>query len=220
MMGNATEAFNAAWYSKQTGDSVTARNELRKHNTIEYMACNLDGLCLGETAVWEAKHTSDYDFGEREAKTIESLGQYYLPQLTHNMLVLGLEQARLSAFFGNGRWDYLTVELDPFYADALLEAEAKFWQCVKSDTPPVDLPAPPPPPAVDKMRIVDMEAAKSNAWAASASDFLVHKSAAKIFEDSKTNLKKLVDKDVKEAYGYGVRITRAKNGALTVKEDK
>lgn len=207
MLGNATEEFNAAWYQKQTGDTVTNRGESR---SIEgsYMACTLDGLCKGGDAVWEAKHVGGYE-------SFETVAGRYAPQLHHNMIVCGLERAVLSVISGNSGYDYAEFELDPFYAEALTEAEEKFWRCVQEDTPPHDI-TPSIKPSWDKMRVVDMTG--NNEWALHAGIYLDNKDAHKAFESAKRSLKKLVDDDVREASGYGITVARDKRGALRFKE--
>lgn len=211
MMGHATEEFNVAWYEKITGDSVTNRNETRKHPKIPYMACNLDGICKGGEAVWEAKHVGGFE-------TIDIVIQRYMPQLHHNAGVCGLNEAVISVLIGNGKYEWFPVDIDPFYLEQVIEAEESFWKCVTSDTPPVNLPEPPKPPPHDKMREVDMSG--NNQWASLAVDYFDNHGAAALFEKSKSELKKLVDPDVKKAYGYGLVIQRDKRGALRITEDK
>ncbi len=58
-MGNATEEFNAFWYTKQTGREVTARNQFARHRTIPYLIANLDGITTskdGRPAYIDFKH--------------------------------------------------------------------------------------------------------------------------------------------------------------------
>jgi len=218
VMGQYTEALNVAWYEKNTGDTVSARGKSAASKTHEWMSCTLDGICLGGDAVYEAKHTGGYDFASRSPKTIESLASYYAPQLHHNMLVCGLNLAILSAFLDNSKWDHIRVEKDPFYCDALMEAESRFWLCVQRDTPPVDIPAPPPPPKFEKMRSVDMDG--NNRWASAADCWLTNREAAAAFESSRKDLKSCLDPDVGKAYGHGVVAVRSANGAITIREHK
>jgi predicted phage-related endonuclease len=211
MMGHATEDFNAAWYEKKTGDTVTNRGGHRVHDAVKYSACSLDGICRDGSAVWEAKHV-----GGREDR--ETIVCRYMPQLHHNMFVCGLNMAVLSVFEGNSHWWSQEIAADPFYMEALCEAEEAFWKCVTGDRPPVDLPAPPSPPPFDSMRIVDMTG--SNQWAASAADYLANETAAKAFEKARKELKGLVEVDVRRAYGHGICIERDQRGALRFREMK
>lgn len=53
-----------------------------------------------------------------------------------------------------------------------------------------------------------------------ASDWLGARAAAKVFKAAETTLRESVAADVRCAYGYGIEITRARNGALRIKETK
>lgn len=211
MMGHATEEFNAAWYEYKTGDRVTNRNEHRVSSDMEHVACSLDGLCRGGAAIWEAKHVG----GNEDAETVINR---YMPQLHHNMMTCGLDVAVLSVFEGNSVWWAQEVSRDPFYVEAMIEAEAAFWDCVQNDRPPVDLPKPPDPPPFDQMRVVDMTG--SNMWAYYARDYFEYEEAAKTFETAKKELKGLVEADVRRAHGHGICIERDRRGALRFKEIK
>lgn len=213
MMGQFTEDFNAAWYTKQTGDRVTARGKtlgpnIKELDAAPFLACNLDGKCREGDAIWEGKHTNAFT-------NMEDAIVKYVAQLHHNMLCAKRQLAVLSVFFGNLRWECQEIEMDPFYAEALLDAEERFWRAVKTDTPPYSesTKAEYNP---SKMRKVSMQG--SNAWAALADDYLSTQEAAKKFTEAKSGLKELVEPDVKEATGHGICIKRSKNGALTVKE--
>lgn len=211
MMGHATEPFNAAWYTKKTGDPVTKRNEWRQHPSCDFASCSLDGLCQDGAAIFEAKHIG----GHEERETIINR---YMPQIHHNAEVCALGVAVLSVFEGNSTWWKQEIEIDPFYTEALFEAEARFWKCVQEDTPPVDLPAPPEPPPFDKMRTVEMTG--NNYWASLAADYLENEGAAKTFEAAKKDLKGLVEHDVRLAFGHGIEIARDQRGALRFRRMK
>src|SRR5574340_1019565 len=107
-MGSFTEPFNRLWFEKRTGLEVidAGREVLSIDNP--FMACTLDGMVTedGETMVWEAKHVSAF------AKPDEIKARY-LPQLTHNMIVTGAEQAILSVFYGTLKYEFYRFDLDP-----------------------------------------------------------------------------------------------------------
>ena len=208
-MGSYTEAFNAAWYEKQTGNVVQGGGKLVQHPTIAYMRATLDGEvfdpisdeCLG---IFEAKHC-----GTRN--TDAELFARYVPQLTHNCLCTGASFAVLSCFKGNGDWMLMEYLLDPDYAARLVEAEAAFWACVKSGEPPCAVPAEPTPKAVG---VVEYDMAASNSWASNAGDYLETRLAAERHEDAKKALKELVPADASKCFGHGIEIKRDKRGAL------
>lgn len=60
----------------------------------------------------------------------------------------------------------------------------------------------------------------NNQWANEAIIWSMTKQSAKDFEGASKALKSMVEPDVAEAHGHGIRITRAKNGNLTIREVK
>ena len=218
LMGTATEALNAAWYHHKTGDLVTDVQGFVANHEHGYPAhATLDGLCHGGSAIWEAKHTGGYDFAAKGRRTIDTVRALYMPQLQHNMMVCCLNKAVISVFFDNSSWDYCEVEADPFYQEALREAESTFWANVQSGEPPNSIAVIAPPTTVAEYREVDMTG--NNAWAVAAADYLRLKPEAEAFEDSVIALRSLVEYDVGTAAGYGVRIRRDKRNAMRIYED-
>lgn len=207
-MGIWTEAFNRIWFTKTTGRSVVAAGDQRICFEHPFMGCTLDGLTDGGKSVWEAKHVSAF-------WKDEEVVQKYIPQLTHNMIVCGLDRATLSVFFGNHKHAVFEFELDVDYARDLIEAETVFWDAVLSGVEPVIRAVKYDGP-VDKK--VDMTG--NNEWADLAETFISKKLAAKQFEDAKDGLKKLIPDDAVEAFGHGISAKRSKTGSLTIKETK
>lgn len=205
-MGTFTEPFNIQWFEKQTGRKVTDNGNQRLSDTHSFMGCTLDGLTDDGLTIFEAKHVSAF------SKEEEILDRYY-PQLTHNMLVCGLEKAVLSVFFGTMKWERFEVTLDALYADILVGAETKFWDCVKTMTPPVAVKVSAP---VNAIRRVDMQG--NNQWANAAVQYQQNAIAKKLHDEAATTLKGLVESDVMEAFGHGIRIKRDKRGALRISE--
>ena len=205
-MGVFTEPFNIEWFTKQTGRHVTNNGDQRSSDRHSYMGCTLDGLTDEGLTVFEAKHVSAF------AKDDEILDRYY-PQLTHNMLVCKVKKAVLSVFFGNHKWEMFEVNLDDLYADILVGAEEKFWKCVQDKTPPVAVRVSAP---IDAVRRVDMTG--NNAWASNVVQLQQNVLGKKLYDEATANLKKLVEDDVMEAYGHGIRIKRDKRGALRISE--
>lgn len=206
-MGNWTEPFNVAWFEKTTGRKVTNQGDERMSWDQPFMACTLDGLTDNGETVFEAKHVSAF------TKEDEVFDRYY-PQLTHNMLVCGVQKAVLSVFFGNNKHQTFDVNLDPVYAAILINAEIKFWECVKTGMPPVVIEA---PAKVDPTKRVDMTG--NNHWAALVNQLRTNKPQHLQYEEAKDELKKLVAPDVAIASGYGIELKRDKKGSLRFKGD-
>jgi hypothetical protein len=81
--------------------------------------------------------------------------------------------------------------------------------------PPGPLPGSTVP--VEAVRIIDMQG--NNAWGSAADAWLQHRCAARACETAAKSLRALVEADVREAYGHGVRIARDRAGRLLLKED-
>lgn len=206
-MGSFTEPLNAAWYEKQTGNTVINRGEIAQHATIAYMRATLDGRvydAFGNRYVWEAKHV-----GVRQ--TDAEIFERYVPQLAHNRLCDGADGTILSTFKGNGDWLTWEYAPDAAYEAALVEAEARFWECVRTGEPPVPLPLPAAPkPKGVKEYSMDGH----NEWASHAADYVETALAADRHEIAKKSLKALVPDDASRCAGHGIVINRTKAGAL------
>ncbi len=210
-MGTWTEPLNRHWYTLTTGNEVTRAGETCQHKDHAFMRCSLDGFVVAENAIFEAKHVNQFS-------KIDAIAQKYMPQLHHNMSVVGVERAVLSVFVGTMTYEHLIVDADPFYTANLIEAEEYFWRCVTEMTPPgeIKIDATPATPAL--LRSVDMTG--NNEWGFLAAGWLENKKAAAAFDNATKGLKSLVEFDVGEATGHGLKVTRAKNGNLTVRESK
>lgn len=141
VLGQWTEEFSRQWFERQTGLSIEEAGNFRRHEEHSWMTCTLDGLVRhhdGRLSVFEAKHTST-------RATPHELIARYTPQLTHNMLVTGTDEAVLSVLYGNAKWEAYTVELDLFYAAELAELEQRFWDCVQTGKRPSARRVQPPP---------------------------------------------------------------------------
>ena len=66
---------------------------------------------------------------------------------------------------------------------------------------------------MEAIKIVDMEA--SNSWGDLATTYLRTREAHGEHELAKTELKKLVPEDAKEAIGHGIKAKRSKSGAIS-----
>jgi len=210
-IGVATEALNIAWFERKTNRPCTVHPDPFVSADRPFMRANVDAMTDNGCAVVECKHRRfNFNMADSLAK--------YQPQLTHNMVVLGVRDAYLSVFFGTDTWECAHVTLDPFYAEALIERESEFWRCVQSGERPAELlpiAAPVPP---EEWVTVDMTG--NNEWADAAARYAASAGPAKDFAQSQKDLKALVPDDAGEATGHGVRIKRAKNNSLRISEVK
>jgi predicted phage-related endonuclease len=208
MLGCWTEAFNRQWYEQLSGEHVTETGKSFACARYDWRRCTIDGLIEATGAIWEAKHTSAF------AKPDEVL-ERYMPQLQHNMAVVGVDRAILSVIFGNHRFEIFEVAADWLYQVELLDAEQHFWDCVQTGREPMAV-EPPPAPRPIGTREICLEG--NNAWASAAFDWLTHREAAKVHASACTSIKSLVDEDVSRAFGHGIEAKRSKSGAITIRE--
>lgn len=214
-MGSFTEPLNIAWFEKNTGRKVIAPSEMAGGGVIRaekrplpFMSCTLDGWVAEQgdlpEGVFEAKHC-----GVRN--TDAELFSRYVPQLTHNCLCTGARVAFLSVFKGNVDWCVFEYELDDGYAERLVEAEAAFWNAVRTGEPPCPLP---PAPTPKPKGVKEYDLTGSNEWASHAADFIETELAADRHEIAKKSLKALTPDDASRCYGHGIEVRRDKRGAL------
>ena len=206
-LGIATEKLNRRWYEANTGQVVTDVQKRIRHPAIRWMAATLDGRLRESGAVFEAKFMLPWSFSE------EAAAEKYMPQLQHNMWVVATRNAVLSVITGGGKWVEIKIQADPLYQHLILTAERKFWRCVESGEAPTLFGVEPPKPRIEAVRIINMSS--SNAWAEFAGIFARTRAAFTEHEEAKTELKRLMPEDAKEAIGHGVRARRSKSGAVS-----
>lgn len=219
-MGVWTEDLNLRWFEKQTGQKVTDRRAKLKHPDHDFITATLDGKTTlppsinlsGDAAVIDAKHVGPFGYD------IDATVRKYMPQMAVQMSVAETPWAILSVFSGNSKWEFKAIERDPLYEVRVLAELRKFWACVQSGTPPVDILEVSPALPAALMRSVDMT--RHNAWCALERDYTVNAKAAATYEEAKTGLKALVEPDVREAKGNLLTIKRSKSGSLTFSQTK
>jgi hypothetical protein len=199
MLGCYTEPFNLALLHRRAGYALDPCEPVRNG----FMTASPDAIADGD-AVVDAKHCGPY-------KSEAEIGAYYAPQLFAQMHVTGKRRAVLSVIRGNSDFFWLEYDWAEDYGALVVDAAAQFWRHVQEQTPPVPLPAP-PVPLPKGVRVVDMSS--SNAWTFYAEEYLETMLPAGRHDAAKKALKELVEPDVTRAFGHGVELKRAKNGAL------
>jgi len=206
-LGSITEDLNRTWYERTSGHTVTDVQRKVRHPIHKWMGATLDGRVEQTGSVYEAKFMLPWNFSE------EAAADKHMAQLQHNMWVIAARSAVLSIITGGGKWVEITVHADPLYQHLLLTAEKKFWRCVQTGEPPILFGIETPRPRLEAVKVVDMGA--SNSWGDLAATYLRTREAHGEHEIAKTELKKLVPEDAKEAVGHGVRAKRSKSGAIS-----
>ncbi|WOH56027.1 YqaJ viral recombinase family protein [Bradyrhizobium sp. BWC-3-1] len=206
-LGTITEDLNRSWYERNSGHTVEDVQREVRHPVHKWMGATLDGRVEQTGAVFEAKFMLPWNFSE------EAAADKHMAQLQHNMWVIAARSAVLSIITGGGKWVEMTVSADPLYQHLLLTAEKKFWRCVQTGEPPVLFNIETPRPRLEAIKIVNMTA--SNSWAELAATYLQTREAHGDHELAKSELKKLVPEDAKEAVGHGIKAKRSRSGAIS-----
>ena len=93
------------------------------------------------------------------------------------------------------------------------QPKGSFGAAFRRASPPRLFGIEPPKPRLEAVRVVDMS--PSNSWAEFAATYRRTRSAYEEHEAAKSDLKKLVPEDAKEAVGHGLRAKRSKSGAIS-----
>ena len=128
-MGVLTEDFNRSWFTKQTSIYV---EEYPMGIVVDgFRYAHFDGWCPKERAIIECKHTNAFN-------TMRKVKTKYYAQIQHYILLSKLDTCYLSVFFGNMKWEYITIKKNLQYQIELLKRQELFWQLVDKDEEPTE----------------------------------------------------------------------------------
>ena len=206
-LGTITEDLNRRWYELNTGKAVKDVQRHVRHPILGWMGATLDGIVEDTGSVFEAKFMLPWSFSE------EAAAEKHMAQLQHNMWVVQSRSSVLSIITGGGKWVEITVAADSLYQHVLLTAEKRFRRCVLTGEPPSLFGVEAPRPRIEAVRIADMTL--SNSWAEVAAVYCRTRAPFLEHEAAKTELRRLMPEDAKEAFGHGIRAKRSKAGAIS-----
>ena len=135
-LGRDLEQYVVERFCEKTGLKAKKSGYSFQHPDYPFMLANVDRLIVGEKAGLECKTTSalsrtKYDKGDIPAS-------YYV-QCMHYMAVTGLKKWYLAVLVLGKDFHIFEINRDEEEIQALIEAEADFWDSVVNDTePPVD----------------------------------------------------------------------------------
>lgn len=111
-------------FSKRTGKTVVATNDLYVHDDYPFMQANIDGLIPEENAILECKTVSEY---LKDEWVDDEVPASYLCQVHHYMAVTGAERAYFAALIGGNKFVWKVINKDPEFEKILIEREYDFW---------------------------------------------------------------------------------------------
>ena len=99
----------------------------------EYMMASLDGLSLDGSLAVEIKCPGKADHSiAADGKVPDK----YYPQLQHQIKVANIKVLYYFSYVSDDDWHLIEVPRDEEYIKNLVSEEEKFWECVKTFTPP------------------------------------------------------------------------------------
>lgn len=131
--GRDLEDYVAKRWEEATGKKVRRLQAMLYNPAYPFAHADVDRMVVGEDAGLECKTTATLDI--RQFSGVEFPEKYYA-QCVHYMAVTGAKRWYLGVLvFGRGFFVF-TLERNQAEIDALMAAEAAFWEKVENDTPP------------------------------------------------------------------------------------
>lgn len=131
--GTYAEDFVAQQFTKETGKKVR-KTGLYVNEKYPFSCASIDRMIVGENSLLECKTTGEFNKADWQGDNIPDA--YYV-QCLHYMAVMEMEYCYIACMFGNGRdFVHKRIDFNKTDAETLMEAERKFWELIKSETPP------------------------------------------------------------------------------------
>jgi putative phage-type endonuclease len=135
--GRDLEQYVADRFMEATGKKVRRRTDFFRSKALPFAHANIDRAVVGEHAGLECKTTSVMNL--KKFKNGEFPENYYV-QCVHYLAVTGWDRWYLACVILGQGFKWFTIERDQAEIDALMQAEADFWNSyvVPDVPPPVD----------------------------------------------------------------------------------
>lgn len=134
--GTVLEDVIAREFQKRHPEMKVKRSNAMLWSTEHpFMFASVDRIITDESGrrgILEIKTAGERRKGDWE----DGVPNYYLPQVTHYLAVTGFHFFAVAVLIGGQTYREFTCERDEEDIDALVSAERRFWERVKSDTPP------------------------------------------------------------------------------------
>lgn len=216
-LGSLFEPFMLDYWQDKTGHAITRRGEVVDHPDVPEFCCTLDGYRAFDDAVIESKFLAPFRHKE------EFCGYYY-PQAIAQMRCVAASRAIL--LVGQGTSEPVEYDITPKHDDeraALYEAAMwarveEFRLCLRTFTPPVPMPRVVSP---ELWRTIDLRQEPIPNWGHVMLPMLQiyedTREAAELHEISGKDARALVPEDVSIVVTHEHRLSRNKNGVVSIK---
>ena len=212
-LGIWTEDFNLEWFEWEH-DCVLSHQQSEFEQKIGQVPVKgtIDAMWLNDdcNAVVEAKHTNSMN-------NMESIIEYYMPQIQLYAKLADADGIFLSVIFGNSKWESAYVKASAEYFNSMWAVVSDFWSYVQRDEEPVGYEV--PEIVIDKIAVDNMvkrDAGTDNAFINAAHTYVENESAYRAFEGAKKDLKAMVADDEREVYCDLLTVRRDKRGSLRI----
>jgi hypothetical protein len=211
-LGSMIEPFLLDYHQEQIKSPITRRGEVVDHPTIKDFCVTLDGYSAELDAIIESKFLSPfYDKAE--------FYPHYYPQCLSQMRTIGAARGFLLAGRGTSEpTAYKIVEPTVEYEAEMWRRAEAFRMCLRTFTPPSPMKRAVPP---EMWRSVDLTRGEIPNWGAPMKDLLAlyeeTRAAADQHKAAGDDARKLVPDDVSLVLAGTHKISRNKNGALSIR---
>ena len=134
IFGKLLEPIVISEFVRRTSLTVHPLRSMLQHPVHSWMLANLDGIVEDPArglGVFEAKTTAF-----RDPSWNQGAPDHYLLQLQHYMAVSGLDYSVICVLIAGSQIQWTTVERDEELIAGIIELERRFWEHVKTKTPP------------------------------------------------------------------------------------
>jgi len=212
-LGTFTEDFNLQWAEERYEYNFV--NKFNVSQTKLYGSIKLqgspDGMDTDRKVIIECKHT-------HSRNDMETVIDFYMPQIQFYLYVTGYKQCLLSVIFGN-TYDAVVVDASDEYQTYMLDRIKMFWECVVHGNEPDDVAT-----VVDKLMTnkipingkTKRDVSKSNSFTETTNAYMMFEDTAKKFESAKKLLKEEIKPDEAEIYNDVLSIKRDKRGSIRI----
>lgn len=132
--GTLLEPYVAVAYQQKTGRRVRKLNAVLQHPAMPFMLANIDREVVGEPDVQILECKTAGEFGARLWK--DGVPEYVQLQVQHQLAVTGKHAADVAVLLCGQDLQVHRIVRDEEVIARLVVLEARFWECVETDTPP------------------------------------------------------------------------------------
>lgn len=128
--GSDMEPLARAAFEEEHGIDVFP--QIVYHKEHDFLMASLDGLSLDKKTAVEIKCPGP----KSHKQALDGIvPPHYMPQLQHQLACIGLPMLYYYSFDGE-KGVTIEVQRDDEYIEQMIEEEEKFWECVRTRTPP------------------------------------------------------------------------------------